>query len=132
MIVAGDDVARFVASRLDFVLCPPYTSMGIERDGEIVAGVLFNNFEGCSVHATMAGSGWTKGFIQALGRYVFDQLGCDRFTCITERPDVVDYVQRLGGQVEGRLRDQFGKGRDASILGVLRDEWRYGRITRRG
>ena len=125
MIVTDERVARFVSGRLGVSLCPPYTCMGLERDGAIVCGAVFNVFEGADIHVGIAGSGWTRGFIRAVGRYVFDQLGCERMTAITRCGDVVAYAQRLGGQIEGRLRNHFGRGADGVVLGILRDEWRY-------
>src|SRR3546814_7683930 len=38
-------IARFVSDRLGFAVCPPYTTLGIEREGEIVGGVIFNRSE---------------------------------------------------------------------------------------
>ena len=126
MIVADERVARFVSDRLDFALCPPYTTLGIDRDGEIAAGCIFHCFEGCAVHVTVAGTGWTKGFFRAVGEYVFDQLGCERITITTEHDNVAAMAIRLGGEIEGCLRNQFGPGRDATVIGVLRNDYRYG------
>lgn len=126
MIIAGEPVARFVSERLGFGLCPPYVAMGIERDGEIVAGALFNHFEGHDVHVTIAGSGWTTGFVEAVGNYVFHQLQCARMTAVTRDPKVIGYARRLGGEVEGRMRDHFGPGQDGIVLGILRRDWPYG------
>ena len=125
MIVTGERVAQFVANRLGFGLCPPYTAMGLERDGKIICGVLFNCFEGADTHVTIAGSGWTPGFVRAVGEYVFHQLACSRMTAITELPEIIRYVERMGGLVEGRLRNHFGPGRDGIICGILREEWPY-------
>lgn len=125
MIVADERVARFVSERLGFGLCPPYAAIGIERKGEIVAGVLLNHFEGADVHATVVGEGWTKGLLRAVGSYVFDQLGCERITAVTRCEDVAKIGKRLGGQVEGRLRSHFGAGHDGIVLGILRAEYRY-------
>lgn len=110
---------------MGFGLCPPYTALGIERDGEIIGGVIFNCFEGAAVHVTLAGKGWTMRFIRAVGDYVYRQLGCARITVTTGDPKVVEYAERLGGKVEGVLRDQFGEGKDATIVGILAREWRY-------
>ncbi len=126
-IVSDERVARFVSEALGFGLCPPYSCAGIEKDGRIIAGVLFNGFEGADVHFTVAGTGWTRQFLSAMGHYVFDQLGCLRATATTEQPEVVMLARRLGGKVEGRLRDHFGPGRDATIVGILRDDYRYHR-----
>src|SRR3546814_1712078 len=74
-LIEGEAVARFVSDRLGFAVCPPYTTLGIEREGEIVGGVIFNCFEGASVHVTLAGTGWTRGFLRAVGGYVYQHLG---------------------------------------------------------
>ena len=100
--------------------------MGIERDGVICAGALFNHFEGADVHITVAGRGWTRAFLRAVGAYVFDQLGCERMTAITEQTPVAMLAQRLGAQIEGRLRNHFGYDRDGILLGILRQDWKYG------
>lgn len=128
MIVSSEAVARFVSSQLGVTLCPPYVTLGIERDNHIIAGVIFNQFEGADVAVTVAGTGWTKGFIEAVGLYVFEQLGCERMTATTEHEAVVKLACRFGGQVEGCLRNHFGRGRDAWIVGILRDEWKYARF----
>ena len=125
MIVSGDSVARFVSDRLGVSFCPPFTCMGIARDGEVVAGVLFNQFEGPNIHVTAAGSGWSRAFIREVGRYVFLRLRCGRMTFTTEQQAVADYAVRLGGQVEGRMRDYYGEGRDGILVGVLRADWRF-------
>lgn len=125
MIVADERVARFISERLGFSFCPPFSVMGIERDGEVVGGVLFNHFEGSDVHVSLAGEGWNRAFIEAVGRYVYDQLRCERMTAVTADPAVIDYARRLGGEVEGSLRSHFGPGKDATIVGILREDWRF-------
>ncbi len=125
MIVADDRVAKFVSEEVGAALVPPFTAMGIERDGEITAGVVFNCFEGADVHFTAAGKGWTKEFMRAVGDYVFRQLGCLRMTATTEQESVVALACKLGGQIEGRMRNHFGVGRDGVIIGVLAEEYRF-------
>lgn len=125
MIVSGDQVARFISERLGIALCPPYSTIGIEQDGRIVAGALFNQFEGADVAVSIAGEGWTREFMRQVGRYVYDTLGCERMTITTEFPQVAGYAERLGGQREGLLRSHFGPGRDGIIVGILRDEYRF-------
>lgn len=125
MIVADERVARFVSEKIGFALCPPYSAMGIERDGEVVAGVLFNQFEGADVHFTAAGKGWPRSFYRAVGKYVFGTLGCERMTATTRHEHVAKLAERLGGKREGVLRSHFGPGEDAIIVGILRDEYLY-------
>lgn len=125
MIVDDERVARFVSGRLGFGLCPPYTAMGIERDGEIIGGVVFNMFEGADVHVSVAGYGWTREFLRAVGAYVFDTLGCERITAITADEVTATFAERLGGQHEGILRNHFGNGRNGFVAGILASEWKF-------
>ncbi|MDH4991300.1 GNAT family protein [Aquamicrobium lusatiense] len=123
MIVADERVARFVSGAVGHGFVPPYTCIGIERSGQVVAGVIFNCFEGSDVHFTAAGSGWTRAFLAEIGNYVFNTLKCERMTAVTEQPRVVRLAERLGGQVEGLLRNHFGKGRDAFVVGILKEDY---------
>lgn len=125
MIVSDDRVAPFVAKQCGVQIVPPYTPVGIERGGEIIAGVVFNHFTGKDVHLTIAGHGWTRGFLADVGQYVFGTLGCERMTFITEQPPVVRLAEKLGGQVEGLMRNHFGKDRPGFIVGVLKDDYRW-------
>lgn len=118
-------IAQFVAEKIGSVFYPPFVSMGIERDGEIIAGVVFNHYERHDIHVTIAGHGWTKGFLNAVGDYLFRTMKVCRATAITASPEVVKLGVRLGGQVEGTLRSHFGHGKDATVIGVLRDEYRF-------
>lgn len=125
MIVTGDRVARFVGERVGSIIVPPFSAMGIERGGEIITGIVFNHFEQTDVHMTIAGHYWPRGFLADIGNYAFDQLKCLRMTAITEQPRVVRMAERLGGQVEGRMRNHFGEGRDGYLVGFLKQDWKY-------
>lgn len=125
MIVTDDRVARFVGERVGAIIYPPFTCMGIERDGEIVAGAVFNCFTGHDVEVTVAGHGWTRGFFRAVGDYVFGQLGCVRMQVTTEQETIARVSERMGGKREGVLRNKFGRGRDGIVLGVLDTEYRF-------
>lgn len=125
MIVTDDRVAGFVGARVGRFIYPPWTAMGIERSGEIIAGAVFNCFTGPNVEVTVAGKGWTPGFMRAVGRYVFGQLGCLRITVTTEQPEVERIALRCGGEVEGKMRDFYGPGRDATVIGILARDYRW-------
>lgn len=125
MIVTDERVAQFVAKQCGVVVNPPYTLMGLESRGDIIGGVVFNHWTGFDIHMTAAGRGWTKGFLADVGCYLFDQLRVRRVTIITEQPKVVRLSERLGGQVEGLMREHFGPGRDAFVVGILKNDWAY-------
>lgn len=125
MIVTDERVAAFVSSMVGKSFVAPFTAMGIERDGEVIGGVVFNVFEGADLHVTVAGRGFNRGFLADVGAYVFQQLDCERMTVLTEQPRIVRIAERLGGQVEGLLRNHFGRDRDGYLVGILRDDWKY-------
>lgn len=125
MIVTDARVARFVGERCETIIYPPFTCMGIERDGKIVAGVIFNCFTGHDVAVTVAGGPFTRSFINAVGKYVFEQLGCLRLSITTEQPKVIAIATRLNAQTEGCKRNHFGIGRHGIVLGILKQDWKY-------
>ena len=124
-VVSDMRVAEMVAGACKVRFAPPLSCIGIEKDGEVIGGVVFNCFEGTDIHATVAGKGWSPEFLRIVGKYIFGTLGCERVTAKTEQASVVRIAQKLGGQVEGELRNHFGPGRNATIIGILRDEYRF-------
>lgn len=126
MIVSDARVPAFAMANLNKRIVPPFTCLGIERKGEVIGAVVFNNYERTDVHVTVAGSGWTRGFLRVVGKYVFGTLGCLRATIVTEQDKVIDLAQRLGGQTEGTLRNHFGPGRHGIVVGILREDYRFG------
>lgn len=127
-LVTDERVVRFVSEQIGAGIYPPYTAVGIEDGDQIVAGVVFNCFTGANVEATVAGrrGAFTRSFLRAVGRYAFDRLQCERVTLTSEQNEVIDLAQRCGGRIEGVMRNFYGKGRDAVVVGILRDEWRFG------
>lgn len=124
-IVTDERVAPFMARALGKNIVPPYEAVGIDKDGEIIGGVIFNNFTGNDIHVSVAGKGWSRQFISSIGEYVYDKLHCGRMTVITEQPRIVRIAERLGGQVEGLMRDHFGEDRHGYIVGILQKDWKY-------
>lgn len=127
MIVTGAEVARFASIVLKAQIVPPYETIGVEEDGEIVAGMVFNHWTGADIHVSVAAlkGKLRRALVKAAGAYVFGKLECERATLITESKQVFDYGLRLGAADEGLCRNQFGKGRDGYRLAFHRDEWRY-------
>ena len=127
MIIIGGRVIEYVSSKIGRDIIPPCTAIGREKDGLIVAGVVFNIYTGPDIEVTVAAEQGevTRGLVAACGRYVFDQLGCLRASITTEQSHVIDLATRLGAQTEGRKRNAFGLGRDAILLGILKEDWKF-------
>jgi hypothetical protein len=126
MLVSDDRVAQFVAAQVGGVFEQPYTCLGIEQDGKIVVGIVFNCWTGTDIEITAASvSGYLpRRLLRRAADYVFRELGCIRLSFTTENPAVIEMVKRLNAQLEGRKRHLFGPGRDGVILGILREEWK--------
>lgn len=124
-IVTDGRVSIFVSEKLGRLFYPPFRCVGIEKDGEVIGGAVFNCFEGKDIQVTVAGKGWNPTFLKRVGTYVYGQLGCERITVKTEQERVVEIAKKLGGQVEGRLRNHFGPGRDAIIVGILKADYKF-------
>lgn len=124
-LVTDERVARMVSGLVGRQFVAPYTAMGLEKDGEVIGGVVFNVFEGADLHVTVAGRGFSRGFLADVGEYVFRQLGCERMTVLTEQARIVRIAEKLGGEIEGLLRNHFGRGRDAFLVGILKDDWKF-------
>lgn len=116
-----------MAERLGVAFVPPFTTMGIEVQGKLVGGCLFNNFNGYGIELTIVAPGsLSAGLFRAVFSYVFNQLGCVRMTMTAQRRNArhVRIAERLGFTVEGIMRGHFGHD-DGVILGMLKSECRY-------
>lgn len=126
MIVTDKRVVEFVEKKIGRRIFPPYTSMGWERNGEVVAGCVFNCWEpGEDIELTVAAErgAITRGYLRAMGRYVRDQLGCYRASMTTTQAEVIDICERLGGEVEGRR--EIAPGKYKYLLGITKDNWKF-------
>jgi RimJ/RimL family protein N-acetyltransferase len=76
VIVVGPRVGHWVSDRLEATFNPELDeAIGLEKKGQIVAGVVFDNFNGRSIciHVAAEGSHWlTRSFIRAVFTYAFD------------------------------------------------------------
>lgn len=124
-VVRDARVAEFVGGEIGVVFSPPLTCLGVELNGKVVGGFVLNVYEGQDIHVSAAGKGATKGLLAELGHYVYTVLGCQRMTIITESPKVVRLAEKLGGQLEGMLRNHFAADRHAFVVGILKSEYRF-------
>jgi RimJ/RimL family protein N-acetyltransferase len=124
-------VMRFVAERVGEKELFNYTAIGLEKDGELVAGVLYECYTGISVHTHIASDGsrhWlTPAYLSSIFRYPFLQIRCSRITA-NVRADNCDsrrFVQHLGFMQEGIMREGCADGSDLIIYGMLKRECRF-------
>lgn len=107
-----------------------YASLGIVRDGHIVAGIVYHYRPPHDADMTIASidKRWCNRLVlKAIFVYPFLQLKCKRVTALVESTNqpIQAFLCRVGFQQEGILRQGYASGGDAVIFGMLRDECRW-------
>lgn len=131
-----DDKARCGAWALERIAHVPswgewFEAIGLERDAELVAAVIFNLWSGADIAmhiAAVPGRRWmTREFLRAAFRYPFVQLECQRVTGYVpaSNADALRFDRHLGFVEEGRMREALPNGEDVIVLGLLKRECRW-------
>jgi len=134
MLVYGQDerVAKWVGEQLmkDSEAFVPCKAIGIEKDGELIAGVVYNNYVGHLIEMTIASldKRWsTRHNLKALFRYPFAQLQLKRVQALCSANDkgVQMFLKRLGFIHEGVHPCAYHDGGTAYSFGMLKHQCRY-------
>lgn len=105
-------------------------SLGLEKDGELVAVVVFDCFSetDCNMHIASDGTGrWmNKALLLAAFAYPFGQLGLRRVTGMVPANNeaALHFDENLGFVREGYHRNALPDG-DLISLGMLRENCRF-------
>lgn len=106
--------------------------IGLEVDGQLVAGVLYERFSGPNVWmhiaAEMGGLRWLSALtIRVAFAYPFTQLGVQRITGYVEAGNVacLRFAKHLGFKTEAVLAGAARDGGDVEILVLWRKDCRY-------
>ena len=128
----GDDknVAAWVADKLNLDGFSQYSAIGITRDGELIAGWVYSNYQGHDVEITVAATDprWlSRARLYMLFMYPFRQLKVRRITAsIAKRNKRARKVcEGLGFKHEGTLRKGYNGRQDRIVYGMLENECRF-------
>jgi RimJ/RimL family protein N-acetyltransferase len=84
LIADAERVGEFCSKLMGNIQWGVHTAIGIERDGELIGGVVYDGFNGRNIWAHIAGkpgTRWlTRSFLYAMYHYPFVQLGVERIT----------------------------------------------------
>lgn len=104
-----------------------FYAMGAENEcGELVAGIVMNNYNGanatCHIAVTRPGKSMVA-LLREFARYAFLQCGLKRLTGMvpSNEPDILKFDKHLGWREEFVMRDA-APGADMHVL-VMRPEW---------
>lgn len=111
-LVFGEDtrVLAYLEARLDTKLSPPFTTIGIERDGEIVGGWLFNDYNASNIEISVAlDCAVSLSMIKSVKAYLH-KAGVKRVTgrCRESNHKSHLMLKRLGFVWEGRSPLYYG------------------------
>jgi RimJ/RimL family protein N-acetyltransferase len=106
------------------------TAIGIERDGKIIAGVLYSDFCKTNIEMLIAAESphWChRRILRALFEYPFLQLGCARVTVLVPvgNEAALRLCRGLGFETEGYHPALFPDGVAGRSLGMLRERCRW-------
>lgn len=124
-------VYEYVSSKTDVQLYAGIKGIGLERDGELIAGVLYEGYNGKNVWMHVAaepGGRWlTREFLRVCFAYPFIQLGCDRVSGAVENSNTAAkrFDEHLGFRPEAVLRGAAQDGGDVTLYVMWKDECRY-------
>lgn len=134
VLFGADDLVRaFVQARIPEARdngFGPSTALGVVRDGKLLGGVVYSNFNGHDIHASYAfdSPAWaSKAVLRILFGYPFNQLGVVRMTAVIGRKNkhARKMIERLGFKLEG-VHPLAADGRqDAISYGLRRDKCRW-------
>lgn len=131
MICADESViAPWVCRQLGATYTPgTSTALGRIKNGRIVGGITYSDFNGANVMCGIAsdGQGWlNKQFLSVIFDYPFNQLQVKRMTAViaSDNQKSIHFVERLGFELEAILQDAHPNG-DLRVYKMTRDACRW-------
>ena len=105
------------------LLGPMRVALGVIRDAELMAVVVFSEYNGPDIHASIVSTSprwFTRAHLREILRYPFIQLGCKRITAVTDATNqsARSFLCRIGFRQEGIHTDAAPWG-DTVSYGLL-------------
>lgn len=123
-------VWAYVREQVPVPIVAGMKGLGLERDGELIAGVLYEGFNGVNVWmhvATSPGKKWTMEYLRYCFYYPFVEMGCKRVSGYVEASNLAArrFDEHLGFRQEAVLRGAAADGGDVILYVMRREECRY-------
>lgn len=109
-------------------------SIGLKKNGEFVAGVIYENWHGKSITCHIAVTGrMTSAYLGAIFHYPFNVCKVGKIIVPISSTNIasIKFVEKMGFQEEARIKDAMADG-DMVIFTMLKKrckylEYRYGK-----
>lgn len=130
--IIDNDAARvgaWCAQRAGFIVHPTDAAIGLERDGKLIAGVVYQDYNGVNIamHVAAEGKNWLcREYLWFCFYYPFVQLGVKRVTGMTAGNNEIAlrFQLNLGFEREFTMKDAHPDG-DLVILKMTRDKCKW-------
>ena len=126
-----DYVKAWVAKRIGINGFGPSTAIGVQKDGQLIAGAVFHDYrpKNGQIEASIASDSprWaTRSVLYSLFAYPFIQCDANRLlvTCDESNDKAMKMNKQLGFTPEGILRQMYYPN-DAIIFGMLKNECKW-------
>lgn len=132
MIVVGQNerIGNFVAKLIGNSTWYEYQAIGQEKNGELVAGVVVDNYvknARCSIHCAGIGKKWlNREFLRFVFNYVFNDLACKVVVnpVNSSNKDSVRFTSHLGFEEIARVPGGYEDG-DLIIFALPRNKCKW-------
>lgn len=124
-IVQGDSVGAWVAEQTTGSYHCNSSAIGLEREGQVVAGVIYESFMDTTItcHIAIAGR-VNKKFLRAIFDYPFRVCNVDKIIApvIADNDKSINLVQNMGFTEEARIARSNG---DMIFFTLLKDKCKF-------
>jgi RimJ/RimL family protein N-acetyltransferase len=125
------EVFEFVNGFFPINYSPSAAGIGLKQDEELIAGVLYDDYNGSNVWmhvAAIPGRRWmTRELLYTAFAYPFIQLGCKRITGWVEasNTDARRFDEHLGFKQEAVIKHAARDGGDVIMYVMFREDCRF-------
>jgi RimJ/RimL family protein N-acetyltransferase len=127
-IVQGAEIGHWVAKRVKGkYFAEGSSAIGLQKDGETIAGVIYENWNKASIVCHIAVEGrMTKGFLKAIFAYPFKvcKVGKIIVPVTSDNVKSLKFVANMGFVEEARIKDGSPNG-DIIFLTLAREKCRF-------
>lgn len=132
MVFDAERIGPWVCARAGGTWTPGRgTAIGRERNGQLIAGVLYEDFNHANIICHIAGVGnWlNREFLWTIFDYPFRQLKVKRITTPVAQSNIKSqrFTEHLGFELEARLQDAHPSG-DLFIYRMMAADCRWLRL----
>ncbi len=122
-------IGDFVSHVLKTEGWSPFQAIGLEKNGTLIAGVVYDNYNGTNIFAHIAstGSHWlTKEFLWYMHYYPFIELNVKSVCGMvsSKNKKVIKFIEHLGAELASTIKDAHPDG-ELLIYKMNRNQCKY-------